>query len=45
MVSVGKLKTGQARYYLDQAESHPSPAHAVPGLFRYAEALGDFVDG
>ena len=29
MVSVGKLKTGQARYYLDQAESHPSPAHAV----------------
>jgi hypothetical protein len=29
MVSVGKLKAGQARYYLDQAESHPSPAHAV----------------
>lgn len=29
MVSVGKLKAAQARYYLDQAESHPSPAHAV----------------
>ena len=29
MVSVGKLKVGQARYYLDQAQSHPSPAHAV----------------
>jgi conjugative relaxase-like TrwC/TraI family protein len=29
MVSVGKLKAAQARYYLDQVESHPSPAHAV----------------
>src|SRR5687767_2590583 len=29
MVSVGKLKAAQARYYLDQVESHQSPAHAV----------------
>ena len=29
MVSVGKLKAGQARYYLDQAEPHPSAAAAV----------------
>jgi conjugative relaxase-like TrwC/TraI family protein len=29
MVSVGKLKAGQARYYLDQAQSHPSAAGAV----------------
>ena len=29
MVSVGKLKAGQARYYLDQAEPHPSAAQAV----------------
>lgn len=29
MVSVGKLKAVQARYYLDQVESHPGPAHAV----------------
>ena len=29
MVSVGKLKAGQARYYLDQAEPHPSQAAAL----------------
>src|SRR5829696_4769472 len=29
MVSVGKLKPAHARYYLDQAESDPSPADAV----------------
>ncbi len=29
MVSVGKLKAGQARYYLDQAEVQPSGAVAV----------------
>src|SRR4051794_25959982 len=29
MVSVGKLKAGQARYYLDQARSEPSQADAL----------------
>ena len=29
MVSVGKLKAGQARYYLDQAETHPNAASAL----------------
>src|SRR5687768_15061239 len=29
MVSVGKLKGGQAQYYLDQVEPHPSAAAAV----------------
>jgi len=29
MVSVGKLKAGQAHYYLDQAEPHPSQAAAL----------------
>src|SRR4051812_45935709 len=29
MVSVGKLKAAHAKYYLDQAESHPSPADAI----------------
>ena len=29
MVSVGKLKAGQASYYLDQAEPHPSQAAAL----------------
>jgi conjugative relaxase-like TrwC/TraI family protein len=29
VVSVGKLKAGQARYYLDQVEPHPSAAAAV----------------
>jgi len=29
MVSVGRLKAGQARYYLDHAEPHPSQAAAL----------------
>jgi conjugative relaxase-like TrwC/TraI family protein len=47
MVSVGKLTAAQARYYLDQVESHPSPALAVAsGAEDYyvsgTEAAGDW---
>jgi conjugative relaxase-like TrwC/TraI family protein len=48
MVSVGKLKAGQARYYLEQAESHPSQASALAsGAEDYyvggSEAAGEWL--